>query len=145
MLDTDLIARIKQRAKARATRIDNSHTQVPPRFPPATAAELVAAGHSLGFTLPTALADVYLGVGNGGFGPGYGLIGLPAAFSMMATSRSSNFTGRIRWKVPTVRSANGPTALCTCAIGGVRSTRASIATLVPSSPSILANSPREIR
>ena len=35
-----------------------------------------SAESRLGFDLPTLLRDMYVGVGNGGFGPGHGLIGI---------------------------------------------------------------------
>ena len=47
------------------------------RYPPATA-ELVAESEGqLGFPLDPFLRQVYLSVANGGFGPAYGLVGLP--------------------------------------------------------------------
>jgi hypothetical protein len=44
-------------------------------FPPATGDQVRATEEALGFALPTALRAVYLGLANGGFGPGYGLVG----------------------------------------------------------------------
>jgi hypothetical protein len=46
------------------------------RYPPVTKAELRAAEARLGFAFPPLFRRVYLEVGNGGFGPGYGLLGL---------------------------------------------------------------------
>jgi cell wall assembly regulator SMI1 len=40
--------------------------------PPATEEEVTQAEMQLGFALPSLLRRVYLEVGNGGFGPGYG-------------------------------------------------------------------------
>src|SRR6266849_9811607 len=50
--------------------------------PPVTPADLLRAETLLGFALPPFLKRVYLEVGNGGFGPGYGLAPLftPALF-----------------------------------------------------------------
>lgn len=45
-------------------------------FPPTTSASVAAAETKLGFRLPDLLRDIYTQVANGGFGPGYGLIGL---------------------------------------------------------------------
>jgi hypothetical protein len=45
--------------------------------PHATAAMIAAAEEELGFRLPRLLRALYRFVGNGGFGPGYGLIGVP--------------------------------------------------------------------
>lgn len=47
--------------------------------PPATAAQAAAAEARLGFPLPALLRRLFLEVGNGGFGPGAGLLGLPGA------------------------------------------------------------------
>lgn len=47
--------------------------------PPATLAQIVDAEGKLGFRLPDLLRQVYENVGNGGFGPGYGLFGLPTS------------------------------------------------------------------
>lgn len=76
-----LIARIRHRTDDPTTRTDCSNISVPPRFPPVTPIELSLAERRLGFGLPPFLAEVYRGVGNGGFGPGYGLIGLPGGFT----------------------------------------------------------------
>lgn len=45
-------------------------------WPPVTEGELVQAEAQLGFVLPAFLRRIYLEVGNGGFGPGYGLLPL---------------------------------------------------------------------
>ncbi len=45
--------------------------------PPATLEMVTAAEERLGFRLPDLLRQLYVEVGNGGYGPGYGLIGLP--------------------------------------------------------------------
>src|SRR3712207_2542113 len=43
---------------------------------PATLEEIEAAEQKLGFKLPELLRELYLEVGNGGFGPSYGLLGV---------------------------------------------------------------------
>jgi hypothetical protein len=43
---------------------------------PVTMEELAQAEEQLGFALPALLRRIYLEVGNGGFGPGYGLFAL---------------------------------------------------------------------
>jgi hypothetical protein len=48
----------------------------PPRPTRLSDEELEEAERRLGFRLPAALSTVYQQVGNGGFGPGYGLIGI---------------------------------------------------------------------
>jgi len=51
-------------------------TATPTANPPVTPKELEAAERVLGFSLPPLLRTLYLQVGNGGFGPGYGLLRL---------------------------------------------------------------------
>ncbi len=46
-------------------------------FPPVTASDVADAERSLGLPLPSLLVAIYTRIANGGFGPGYGLIGLP--------------------------------------------------------------------
>jgi hypothetical protein len=77
----DLIARIRARADDPRTRTDNADIAPRPWFPAVSASELAGCERRLGFRLPAFLADVYQQVGNGGFGPGYGLIGLPGGFA----------------------------------------------------------------
>ncbi|MGB3315361.1 MAG: SMI1/KNR4 family protein [Albidovulum sp.] len=48
----------------------------PPPAAPFLAANSEAVEHRLGFRLPDLLVQLYVEVGNGGFGPGYGLMGL---------------------------------------------------------------------
>src|SRR4051794_32468599 len=45
-------------------------------FPPVSAAQVCDAEAALGFPLPALLRDIYVKIGNGGFGPGCGLFGL---------------------------------------------------------------------
>src|SRR5690606_16538036 len=45
-------------------------------YPPASVKKIAAAEAELGFALPTLLREIYLRIGNGGFGPGYGLLGI---------------------------------------------------------------------
>lgn len=48
-----------------------------PTFAPARPAAIVSAEAALGQRLPSLLSELYVHVANGGFGPGYGFIGLP--------------------------------------------------------------------
>jgi hypothetical protein len=64
---------------------DGDAAEYPKLYPPVTLAVLYEAETRLGFSLPTLLRELYLLVGNGGFGPEYGLWGL---FSYVATARS---------------------------------------------------------
>lgn len=71
-----LIERLKDiiRTSHHATGEPTLHRQR--NIPPVTMEELVQAEAQLGFTLPSFLRRIYLEVGNGGFGPGYGLLSL---------------------------------------------------------------------
>ncbi len=50
--------------------------QKPKVYPPANASQIAVAEARLGFTLPVLLHDIYARIANGGFGPGYGLLGI---------------------------------------------------------------------
>ena len=49
--------------------------------PPASEAAVVATENQLGFGLPQLLRRIYLTVANGGFGPGYGVMGVSRGFT----------------------------------------------------------------
>ncbi|HEX5105386.1 MAG TPA: SMI1/KNR4 family protein [Pirellulaceae bacterium] len=70
-----LIARIKERNADRKRATDGG---IHPRKPiaPVNAKALQAAERAIGFKLPELLRAIYLKVGNGGFGPGYGIMGI---------------------------------------------------------------------
>jgi len=75
-VDSELLKEIAWRAADPATRTDTG-LGAPPDVAPRASADLCdAAEASLGFSLPPALRSLYLRVGNGGFGPGYGIVGL---------------------------------------------------------------------
>ena len=74
-----LIAHIRKQV-ADPLRAVDSATWVEPMptiAPPATPAEVDAAEEVLGFPIPLLLRRLYVEVGNGGFGPSYGLEGVP--------------------------------------------------------------------
>ncbi len=54
----------------------------PPSWPPATEQVVAEAESRLGFALPEFLRKLYLLVGNGGFGPGWGLAGLEGGYTL---------------------------------------------------------------
>jgi hypothetical protein len=74
-----LITRIKERAADPLRAVDAATwvCPMPTVAPPATHAEVDAAEAALGFAIPPLLRRLYAEVGNGGFGPGYGLEGVP--------------------------------------------------------------------
>lgn len=74
-----LIARLLARVENPLRAVDSAAWVVPmPRVaPPATEAEIDAAEMELGFPIPNLLREAFMKVGNGGFGPHYGLEGVP--------------------------------------------------------------------
>lgn len=72
-----LIQKLQDRIKVLERATDSSSLVTPNIYPPVTTAALESAEKMLGFALPMTLHQIYLQVGNGGFGPGYGLLGLP--------------------------------------------------------------------
>jgi hypothetical protein len=76
MDNQELIRRIQQRAHDPQQAIDMAEVRADVANPPVTAEQLEAAETALGFRLPEFMRQLYLQVGNGGFGPGYGLLEL---------------------------------------------------------------------
>jgi hypothetical protein len=71
---TGLVSALRLRAGSAHTQSDMSNWKPLPE--PATTAKIAAAESRLGFALPSVVSHVYGQVANGGFGPGYGLIGI---------------------------------------------------------------------
>jgi hypothetical protein len=71
-----LIDRLKQRILDYEHPTDTIRSVEPKVFPPVTLETIQRVEEHLGFRLPDILRNIYLKVGNGGFGPGYGLIGV---------------------------------------------------------------------
>ena len=71
-----LIERLSERAHDSQRATDEGRSVA---APPATEAEIAATERALGVRLPALLRRLYREVGNGGFGPGDGLLGLPAS------------------------------------------------------------------
>jgi hypothetical protein len=73
--DQDLIQRLQERNadRERAT-AGGVHPRKP--IPPVDAKALKAAERTIGCELPELLRAIYLKVGNGGFGPEYGIVGI---------------------------------------------------------------------
>ncbi|MBN2196106.1 MAG: SMI1/KNR4 family protein [Polyangiaceae bacterium] len=68
-----LIKLLRERVADETTRVDMGSTQA---YLPATAAAVEAAESRLGFELPSFYVRILTEVANGGFGPGYGIIGV---------------------------------------------------------------------
>ncbi|UGY05034.1 SMI1/KNR4 family protein [Bradyrhizobium quebecense] len=73
MSDDIIIAAIRQRLKAKQTDLNGGLRQ---RLTTITPVNIASDEKRLGFRLPPLLARLYAEIANGGFGPGYGLIGL---------------------------------------------------------------------
>lgn len=71
-----LMHKIKKRAMARATRTDLGEPSSTEIAPPLEADARSRAERALGFPCPALLAALYAKIGNGGYGPGYGLLGV---------------------------------------------------------------------
>jgi hypothetical protein len=73
---------IVEQVRARASNPDTIHdmarglSPAPKIYAPVTTEDIAAAESRLGFELPALLRRIYTEIGNGGFGPGYGLVGL---------------------------------------------------------------------
>ena len=72
-MDDLIIPAIRRRLKTKFTDLGgSSHSRLNPSDP----VDVAYDERRLGFTLPPLMKRVYAEIGNGGFGPGYGLIGL---------------------------------------------------------------------
>lgn len=76
VLPGELLRALRQRADDPERFIDMASLATFRRYPPATVVEIREAEERLGFEIPASLRAVYEGVANGGFGPGYGLLGV---------------------------------------------------------------------
>jgi hypothetical protein len=87
MNEDQLIAAIRRRASNPATRIDFADRRQRELGPPASANAIEAAGREMGCHFHQLHGRLFKEVGNGGFGPGDGLIGIPGG-SLDAAERS---------------------------------------------------------
>jgi len=75
--DDEIIQRLVTRIQTPSARTSRGYCEV---FPPASEKITVAAESELGFALFPLLRRMYKEVANGGFGPGYGLVGLSRGY-----------------------------------------------------------------
>lgn len=75
--DRDLIQRLLER-NANHERATDGRVHPRKLIPPPTTKILHSAEPEIGFKLPELLRAIYLSVGNGGFGPAYGIVGTKA-------------------------------------------------------------------
>jgi hypothetical protein len=78
MTEDELI--FKVRTRALDPRRQNSMCRELELYPPATLDVLREAEHKMGFPLPQLLGRLYTEVGNGGYGPGWGLYGITGGY-----------------------------------------------------------------
>lgn len=72
-MDELILAAIRRRILVKITDLDGYAAA---RLQPADPTDVADDERQLGFSLPPLLKRIYTQIGNGGFGPGYGLIGL---------------------------------------------------------------------
>ena len=79
----ELLTRVLARASDLATIHDNTKywTAVPKIHPQASPEQIASTEAAVGFELPQLLKEILVRIGNGGFGPGYGLIGVQGGYA----------------------------------------------------------------
>ncbi|WP_405921749.1 SMI1/KNR4 family protein [Streptomyces sp. NBC_00122] len=94
-----------------ADRVRNSaHAQGRPLPAPSATGEIAHAEGILGFTLPPLLAALYTRVGDGGFGPEYGVLSLGQAVRTYGAQRASGW----RWPAGVLPIADFGCAMYAC-------------------------------
>lgn len=93
--DRDLIQRLKQRNADRERATDGGvHPRKP--SPPASNKTLNSAELEVGFELPELLRAIYLSVGNGGFGPRYGIVGTKGGAKLDGRTLETHYRGMVK-------------------------------------------------
>lgn len=79
-----LLKRLERRRadRYRRTSMNSRDREFGGPYPPAPRSVVVTAEETLGFQLPPLLREIYGKLANGGFGPGYGLLGLAGGYSV---------------------------------------------------------------
>jgi hypothetical protein len=80
MTEDQLIERLRARRANSIGRIDMKTLPVPPLYEAVPCAWVDVSERVSGITFPTLLRSIYSEVGNGGFGPGGGLLGLTGGY-----------------------------------------------------------------
>ena len=93
--ELDLIQRLNER-NADRQRATDGHIHPARPLRPATRKELQAAERALGFQVPELLRTIYLKVGNGGFGPQYGIVGTKEGFKLDKCSLETCYQGMLQ-------------------------------------------------
>lgn len=82
-----------ERRNADGRRARDGHGHPTRRVGPVTRKDLEMAERALGFPLPELLRAMYRKVGNGGFGPGYGILGTRGGYTLDGCSLESCYQG----------------------------------------------------
>lgn len=93
--ERDLIRRLKERNEDRE-RATDGHIHPAEPVPPVSPKGLQTAEHALGFQLPELLRAMYLEIGNGGFGPQYGIVGTTGGATLDGCTLESCYQGMLR-------------------------------------------------
>ena len=93
--ELNLIQRLKERNSDRQ-RATDGHLHPARPIPPTTNRKLEIAERAIGFQLPELLRAIYLQVGNGGFGPEYGIVGTKGGFKLDNCSLESCYQGLLQ-------------------------------------------------
>jgi len=88
-----LVQSVAARARIAATRTDATDVVIPEIGPPASREQIERCEAALGFPLPELLRRLYAEIGNGGFGPGYGLLPIPNGPTTFTGSAGCQATG----------------------------------------------------
>src|SRR5438067_9804857 len=83
VLTRTLFERIRQKCNEQGWQPDEAlyRREIAHHYPPATEQQLLATEAALGFQLPSILRNLYAQVANGGFGPGFGIVGTLGGFA----------------------------------------------------------------
>ena len=92
--DQGLIQRLQQR-NADRQRATTGGIHPPQAIPTVTAKALEASERAMGFKLPEFLRALYLNVGNGGFGPEYGIVGTEGGATLDGCTLETCYQNRI--------------------------------------------------
>jgi hypothetical protein len=90
-----LIQKLRERNADRQCATDGRLRPAKP-VPPVAAKDLQVVESAIGFRLPELIRAVYLKVGNGGFGPEYGIVGIKGGFKLDNCTLESCYQGMLR-------------------------------------------------
>jgi hypothetical protein len=78
-----LLKRLERRRadRIRRTSANSREREFGGLYPPTSVSVIESAEGALGFPLPPLLREIYQNLANGGFGPGYGLVGLAGGYT----------------------------------------------------------------